>query len=678
MGNLLTGLGSNANQGDNKNDSLRQMQMMYMSQNMDPNTMLGYKLGQLIGNYFYRGQHGSGTKYADEILGQSTNKGGNVINNALNNGSLQDQSALDVAAVLAPKAGAVPNQAAQPITQAAVPAVQAVQATAAPSILSGIPTAAAGAAADTAANMASSAADTVKAAGDSAKSSSALGDAAGAIGGFNSLTDIVNGNGTIMDIANIAKLAGFFDNATPGKTGVASQQATPDKPQADQQKPDQQPDANTAIQQLVQQAAANPPQPVLTPAQRVAAEKIRNDIIQAKGAYQQAQQNGDVAGMQQAHEQANIIRNTANRLGLSTAAFGADDTLNSAVSQKETEDYNEQIRRIVNPDPSSQMIRNQVYNALRAKGYGFDVANQVADEQASSYQAKRVQDLTTQLQNQGISQTGALNNYGVGALVQMLNESPQTYQALASMYANPKDDYNFNNAIKQAVNNEALQKDLAGFNSGLHMKESDHNLDNTIKLNDHNLGNTMQLKQFEAKLNVQQKAALAQVELQVQGMAQEQQYAIKYKAAKQYGADDATAKAYALGGAGGGRKSMSPEMIASLDAAKGIIADKQKWDSGLHAKGEEYPYQAQYEQAMQLYKSLLSGDSGNSGGGGSSGNFDPNDYNSVMSNATDWLSKVSQHGGYSKQQIINGFEKMYGKDMAQAIVNDIDWSQWGY
>lgn len=653
MGNLLTGLGSNANQqGDNKNDSLRQMQMMYMSQNMDPNTMLGYKLGQLLGNYFYRGQQKDATKDAQKTVADAIGGGA------------------------APTA--VLNPAAQPITQAAVPAAQAVTqavapvAQATPSILSGIPTvatdAATGAAADTAASMASSAADTAKAAGDTAKSSSALGDAAGVVGGIGSLDNLVSGNGSILDIAKIAKLAGFFDNATPGKTGVASQQATPDKKeqQSEQQTDQQQPDTNAAIQQIVQQAAANPAptQPVLTPAQRVAAEKMRNDIIQVKGAYQQAQANGDVAGMQQAHQQANIIRDAASRLGLSMAAFGADDTLNSAVSQKETEDYNEQIRRIVNPDPSSQMIRNQVYNALRAKGYGFDVANQVADEQASTYQAKRVNDLTTQLQNQGISQTGALNNYGVGALVQMLNESPQTYQALASMYANPKDDYNFNNAIKQAVNNEALQKDLAGFNSNLHMKESDHNLGNTIKLNDHNLGNTMQLKQFEAKLNVQQKAALAQIELQVQGMAQEQQYAIKYKAARQYGADDATAKAYALGGVGG-KKSMSPEMIASLDAAKAVIADYQKWDA-THEKGEEYPYKDQYDQAMQLYGNLL-------GGGGNSP-----EYKQLWSNVTDFISQAANDKkGYSKQQIINGLKNQFGDD-ADAVIPNIDWKAWGY
>lgn len=693
MANLLSGISNNA---ANANPAAQQMQIMAMANNISPDTMLGYKLGQLVSNYLYRGQQKSGTKDAADVV--------NKLVNGDTSGTAQ------VAAT-----PATINQAAQPITQAAQDASTAAQTAATPAVLTGIPTAS-----QTAAQMANPTFGTsanllddinsngsLKTAQNAANTSSVspniLDNLGTTISGLGSADKLANGQGSILDLANIAKIAGFFDPAaSASKAGAAAQtpakkdstdnsQSSQQQNQTDnatQQPAQQQSQPNTAIQQLIQQAV-NPTyqnatplqaQQGLSPAQRVAAQKMHDDIIQLKAVYQKAQDAGDIAGMQKAHEQANMIRDTASRLGLSTAAFGTDDSLNQAVSQKETEDYNEQVRRIVNPDPSSQMVRNQVYNALRAKGYGFDVANQIADEQAQTYQAKRVNDLTTQIQNQGISQTGALNNNGVASLIQMLGESPQTYQALASMYANPKNDYDFNNAIKQAVNNQALQKDLAGFNSNLHMKESDHNLGNTIKLNANTLQNQMQLKQFEAGLNVQQKQALAQIELQTQGMAMQQKYQVMYNAAKQFGADETTAKNYALGTSVTGTKAMSPQMIAGLDAAKALIADKHDFVKNNMDPKKEYPYEDQYQQAIKLYGSLLNGATGNGGNSGSSpsSNVDVNDYNSVMSNATDWLSKITQNGGYSKQQIINGFEKMYGKDMAQQIVNDIDWSQWGY
>ncbi|MFA6850249.1 MAG: AAA family ATPase [Selenomonadaceae bacterium] len=168
-----------------------------------------------------------------------------------------------------------------------------------------------------------------------------------------------------------------------------------------------------------------------------------------------------------------------------------------------------------------------------SKNNGYDVANSVAARKAQNYQAQRISTLSSQLGYQGLGSSGAVNNLGAQVLTKLLNESPDTYKALANMYAMPKDDYLFNNTIKQAVTNEGLQKDLSGYNSGLRMNESDHNLGNTIKLNDHNLGNQMRLKQFEVGLSVQQKAAMDQIALKTQGMSMQQKYGIMYNAAKQ-------------------------------------------------------------------------------------------------------------------------------------------------
>ena len=667
MANLLNGLAQQANPA-NSNDAYRQMQMMYTMQNTNPQTILGYKLGQLVSNYFDRSADSDMRKKLGMMPSNQTGTQPTT-QPATAQQAATDQSTSGSAADTAFANQLIQNQIANAASAQkladAKSSFEALNPSASPTgsgLLSGV-----GSSPNVMDALNSN--GTVKTAADNSGNGNILGNLGTTIGGINAVSDLANGKANVLDLAKIAKIAGFFDNApSSGK----QEGATTDNSGSQQD-----------VQQLVQQALAPTAQNAtplqaqdnLTPAQRLAAEKMHNDIVQLKSIYQQAQDKNDIAGMQDAHAKADMIRQTAQRLGLTTAAFGADDNLHQALTQKNTEDYNEQIRKIISPDPTSQQVYNQVYNKVRSLGGGYDLASKLASEQAQSYQSQRVQDLSNQFTQQGLSPTGAVNNAGAGILAQLLNESPQTYQALASMYAMPKNDYDFNNAVKMAVNNQALQKDLSGYNSGLRMNESDHNLGNTIKLNASNLANQMQLKQFEAKLSVQQKAALDQIALQTQGASMQQKYQIMYNAAKQFGADDTTAKNYALGTTVTGKKSMSPEMIAQLDAAKAIIADKQNWEKN-NMDAATYPYETQYQQAMQLYNNMLSG-GGNNTGSTSTG-LDPNDYNSVMSDATDLLSKVTQNGGYSKQQIINGFEKRYGKEMAQAIANDIDWSQWGY
>lgn len=679
MANLLQGLGSNLND-PNKNN----LQMLLMSQS-NPDSMLGYKLGQYISNYIDRGQERSATNaLLDPQTASKITQ--NTVNNATTGQNLANAvsgfEALNPAANTLNKTNDVVSQISNGSPVSDWDKLASQNGSVSGNLLSGLGS-----------NGTPTAASTTSA------QPSGLGSA---IGGLNSVDKLSNGQGSILDIANLAKLAGFFDPAAsasqagaasqtqgskntpayvtgtniagmiePGNIDIANrpvvknadgsistvrsmsfevdgkevlvptvsddgkimepQEAldnymktgknlgsfdSPESADAYAQTLHKQQDAmystpsnnpstnsaapiqpaqdvpvDTAVKQAISQTLSPDPngllgssanalnlvtsqpqtQQQLTPAQQLATSKIQGDIVRAKAAYQQSQANGDVAGMQQAHDMANTIRSTAQKMGLSNAILGSDSTLQDALSQKNEDDYNQQIRQIVNPDQSTQEYYNQTYNKLRDLGYGYDVANRVASQQAQSYQAKRISTLSSQFTQQGIAPTGAVNNLGAQVLTQLLNESPQAYEALSKMYATPRDDYSFNNAIKQAVTNEGLQKDLSGFSSGLHMKEADHNLGNTMQLNKQNLNNQMQLKQFEAGLSVQQKAAMDQISLKTQGLSMQQKYGVMYNAAKQFGADDETAGKYALGLMGKGNvkaPKWSEPLAASFSKAK--------------------------------------------------------------------------------------------------------------
>jgi len=320
-------------------------------------------------------------------------------------------------------------------------------------------------------------------------------------------------------------------------------------------------------------AGITPRQPL---AQDLAQNKVQNDILSLKSVYNQAQAAGNQAGMDNAHSQADMIREVAKRMGVDTSSLGADNTLGQTAYKKSQDDYMEQIRRAVDPEVTTQEYYNQMYNKLRDAGYGYDVSNRIASQKAQVYQAQRLSSMTTQLGQQGLNSTGAVNNLGAQILSQVAIESPQTYEALAKMYAMPKDNYAFNNAIKQAVTNEGLQKDLAGYNRGLHINEADHNLGNTIKLNDHNLGNTMQLKQFEAGLSVQQKAALDKIALQTQDMGDKQKMNTRLEAARQLNIPDDVANVYALTGKLSSGQQKAPKWSEPLSA--GFAKAKESLD----------------------------------------------------------------------------------------------------
>lgn len=414
-------------------------------------------------------------------------------------------------------------------------------------------------------------------------------------------------------------------------------------------------------------AGITPRQPL---AQDLAQNKVQNDILYLKSAYGQAQAAGNQAGMDNAHSQADMIREVAKRMGVNTASLGADNTLGQAAYKKSQDDYMEQIRRAVDPEMTMQEYFNQTYNKLRDAGYGYDVSNRVASQKAQVYQAQRLSSMTTQLGQQGLSSTGAVNNLGAQILSQIAIDSPQTYEALAKMYAMPKDEYDFNAAIKRAITNNDLQTKLAGVQSNLHMNEADHNLGNTIKLNDHNLGNSMQLEQFKSGLGIKQKQALARIELQIKGMEQSQAYGIRFNAAKQFGANDTVAGQYALGllGKSGNKKEDGRNGVTqqNFTAAESTIkaydnCEEKAIDANGKRDSSENPYKNSIGEARDTVDRYWAK------------NFDPNNYNSCMSYATYLLENNVQKGSpWSKDQVIQSFKNAFG-DNADGVIDSIDW-----
>lgn len=408
-------------------------QMLAISK-MDPQTMLGYKIGQYIGNYLDRGQERAATHALDPSNYDAlAAKNGGVSTNLMD--GLTPETGAQASNLLA----GLGTQGAAPVTAAA----STMAATAAtPSaweqmaakngdvsgggLLGGISGGASGDAAKTAAGGAGN-------------------DVLGSIGGIGSAARLANGNGNISDVASLAKLFGFFD---PAATPTATVKA----------------DAAPQPQQVVQEAQ---------PQEGQQQENVQSAVQQAT----QAQQP-DSSGL--------LAKSIANGELLPTPDLVANHNQNVLQA----------VKQAVNPDVSSEEYYNQVYNTLRDKGYGYDVCNRVAAQKAQAYQAQRISDLSSQFTSSGLNPNGAVNNSGAQILVKLAQESPQSYEILSRMYATPKDDYGFNKSIQQAVLNSGLQWQRDDHVFANQQKGADANVARTKDL--HNFDANLNVRQKEA------------------------------------------------------------------------------------------------------------------------------------------------------------------------------------
>ena len=402
---------------------------MLAASKMDPQTMLGYKLGQYIGNYLDRGQERAATHALDPSnYDAMAAKNGGVSTNLMDG--------------LTPETGAqASNLLAGLGTQGAAPAAAATQA------------ATAAAAPSAWEQMAAKNGDVSNGGllggisggtpGDAAKAAGGAGnDILGSIGGVGSAARLANGNGSIGDIANLAKLFGFFD---PAATPTATVKA----------------DAAPQPQQVVQEA-----QPQEGQQQKEAAQTV---------------QQPDSSGL--------LAKSIANGELLPTPDLVTNHNQNVLQA----------VKQAVNPDVSSEEYYNQVYNTLRDKGYGYDVCNRVAAQKAQAYQAQRISDLSSQFTSSGLNPNGAVNNSGAQILVKLAQESPQSYEILSRMYATPKDDYGFNKSIQQAVLNSDLQWKRDDHLLTNEEKKAKANLERTKDLHNFDANLNVQQKQAHAE-----------------------------------------------------------------------------------------------------------------------------------------------------------------------------------
>ena len=526
-------------------------QMLAVSK-MDPQTMLGYKLGQYIGNMFGRSEDASLRAKANQLNGSqydamAAKNGGGVSTNLMD--GLTPETGAQASNLLAGLGtqGAAPAAAAASTMAATAATPSAWEQMAAKNgdvsnggLLGGLP-------ADNAATTA----------GGSG------GDTMGSLGTIGSAGKLANGNGNLLDLANVVKYFFPFDSAA---TPTAKADAAPQEQQ---------------IPQVVQESQ-----------QPQEEQSSQQETVQSVAQQPQAQQQPDSSGL--------LAKSIANGELLPTPGLVANHNQNVLQA----------VKQAVNPDMSTEEYYNMLYNKFRGMGYGYDACQRIASEKAQVYQAQRITDLASQFTSKGLGSSGAINDYGAQILVKLAQESPQSYEILSRMYATPKDDYGFNKSIQQAV-----------LNSDLQWMRDDHLLTNEEKKAKANLERTKDLHGFDANLNVWQKQALAQIELKTKGMELRQRYGIMFDTAKRLGLDDKSASQYALGIIGkDNSRYMDPQVKAQLEAAKAVIDDHKNYVEQHYGSDKDYPNMDAYNKAVSVYSSLLNGGaqqqaSGQQGGG---------------------------------------------------------------
>lgn len=571
---------------------------------MDPQTMLGYKLGQYIGNYLDRGQERAATHALDPSNYDAlASKNGGVSTNLMD--GLTPETGAQASNLLA----GLGTQGAAPVTAAATATPSAWEKLAAQNgdvsnggLLGGISGGTTG--------------DAAKAAGGAGN------DILGSIGGVGSAARLANGNGSIGDIASLAKLFGFFDPAaSASQAGAASPTPANGLYVVGNDVPGMISQGNTdlANRPIVKNSDGSistvRSMSFNVDGNEVLVPTVSKDgrIMSDQEAVENYRKTGENLGVfdspEAATNYAKSLHNQQADMYLPKAQQQPDSSglLAKSIANGEllptpdlvanhNQNVLQAVKQAVNPDVSSEEYYNQVYNTLRDKGYGYDVCNRVAAQKAQAYQAQRISDLSSQFTSSGLNPNGAVNNSGAQILVKLAQESPQSYEILSRMYATPKDDYGFNKSIQQAV-----------LNSGLQWQRDDHVFANQQKGADANVARTKDLHNFDANLNVRQKEALSQIALKTKGLEMQQRYGIMFNAAKQFGMDDNAASQYALGISNkDNSRYMDPKIKAQLEAAKAVIYDYNKHISN-GGTNKDYPNMNAYNQAMATYSNIING-----------------------------------------------------------------------
>ena len=154
--------------------------------------------------------------------------------------------------------------------------------------------------------------------------------------------------------------------------------------------------------------------------------RYQQGLLGYKDAYQRAEQAGDAQGMKDAADGAAVLRREAQGAGidLSGAYAGADNTrgeLAAAITAANIGAFQSSMGAM-----DSAAFYDKSYKAARQAGAGARAADRYAAEQAAAYQARRLADLRMELLARGVTNDGAINNYGTALVDMIRDEDPDS------------------------------------------------------------------------------------------------------------------------------------------------------------------------------------------------------------------------------------------------------------
>lgn len=191
-------------------------------------------------------------------------------------------------------------------------------------------------------------------------------------------------------------------------------------------------------------------------------------LLGATDEYMAAQKAGNTAGMENAHQAADIIRKQAAEHGIDLEkSFGADKT--PAQKQAMLNLYDEDMyAKLVAGGMSSGEYYHRMYDRGLKVGMSPLQANTFAGDQAEKYQAQRLADLKTAFYNYGIDGRNAITQDGAMLLNQIYDENPKDAMFAMTNFASPLSEYKYyrgedasNNALDRGMKANEQQH---GFN----------------------------------------------------------------------------------------------------------------------------------------------------------------------------------------------------------------------
>ena len=233
----------------------------------------------------------------------------------------------------------------------------------------------------------------------------------------------------------------------------------------------------------------------VTMAQQTLAHRYKKGLLGATQNYMDAQAAGNAAGMQAAHEQAEVIRRDAKAHGVDLDRdYGADRTF----AQKQAalaDDANDMYSRLVASGTSSGQYYRQLYDKGLSVGMSPAQADTYAAGKAAAYQTQRLADLRAAFYQYGIDGRNAMTQDGAMLLNQMYDEDPSSIMYPSLNFASPITEYR-RMAGEESANN-ALGRTLK-------YGDAQHNWDiGTIREKGDQTRQSMQTEGAETRANIQ-------------------------------------------------------------------------------------------------------------------------------------------------------------------------------